>query len=133
MGVQASSADYASSRISYSYRLQGAREWKLLGDYDVLSKTGFNPFAVDPATNSAIGLKRIGGREVLVRLSLDGTGREETLFAHPRVDVTAPVRIGRRGRVVGVSYATDKREAAYFDSELVRIASSLTKALPACR
>lgn len=61
MGVQASSADYASSRISYSYRLQGAREWKLLGDYDVLSKTGFNPFAVDPATNSAIGLKRIGG------------------------------------------------------------------------
>jgi dipeptidyl aminopeptidase/acylaminoacyl peptidase len=40
------------------------------------------------------------------------------------------VRIGRRNRVVGVTYAMEKREAAYFDKDLAALGRSLSKALP---
>jgi dipeptidyl aminopeptidase/acylaminoacyl peptidase len=46
------------------------------------------------------------------------------------VDVDALIRIGRQRRVVGASYATEKREIAYFDPALAKLARSLGKALP---
>ena len=121
---------YAGETINYSYRKADSDRWYPLGDYDVLSHEGVNPLAVDPKLNVVYALKKQGGRDALYRISLDGSLREEVAFAHPEVDVDGVVRIGRSRRPVGATYATDKREAVYFDPELNKLASSLSKSMP---
>ena len=69
------------------------------------------PLAVDHDLNIAYGLQKDGGRKALYSLSLDGTLHEELVFSRPDVDVDSLVRIGRRRRVVGTSYATAARRA----------------------
>ena len=55
---------------------------------------------------------------------------EKLIYASPDVDVDGLVRIGKRNRVVGVSYATDRRRVVYFDADIHKIVTSLAKALP---
>jgi hypothetical protein len=40
------------------------------------------------------------------------------------------VRIGRSGRVIGVTYAEERRQAVYFDPEYKKLQASLSKAIP---
>lgn len=117
-------------RINYRYRKQGSRDWEPLSTVDG-SGTGFDPYAVDAAANVAFGFQKVDGRRALVKMALDGTGTQETVFARPDVDIDGLIRIGRKHRVVGVSFATDRRETAFFDPELKRIQVGLKKALPA--
>lgn len=132
MGIQLpkTASGYSGQKIKYSYRTADSNRWLPLSDYDVLSETGANPYAIDPKLNVLYALRKQNGRQALVRIALDGSLREELVFAHPQVDVDGVVRIGRSRRPVGVTYATDKREAVYFDPELKRLASSLAKSLP---
>lgn len=97
-----------SGVINFLYRSGSSREWHALGDYDEINRAGFLPVAVDPVLNAAFGYKRKDGRLALYKVSLDGTLREEVVYEHPDVDVGGLVHIGRRHRVVGVTYATDR-------------------------
>lgn len=132
MGVQekAGATGYDRGRISYFYRLKGKRDWKPLSTLEVVSREGFEPVAVDPATDVAYGFEKIDGRVALVSLGLDGSLRRSVVFSHPEVDVDALWQVGPAQRVVGVTYDTDKTEAAYFDKELAGLAKGLSKALP---
>ncbi len=122
---------YESGRVDYYYRMKASRDWKPLSTYYTVRDEGFWPVAVDPDLDVAFGYKKDGnGRSVLYSVALDGSKRETLIFAHPQVDVDGIVRIGRRGRVVGVTYATEHREAAYFDKTLAALGRSLSKALP---
>ncbi len=69
--------------------------------------TGFRPVAVDHDLNIVYGWKKLDGRIALYSMSLDGSLQEELVFARPDVDLDGLIRIGRRNRVVGVSYVTD--------------------------
>jgi dipeptidyl aminopeptidase/acylaminoacyl peptidase len=126
----AGATGYESGRVDYQYRTKASRDWKPLSSYYSVRDEGFYPVAVDPDLDVAYGYKNSGGRSALYSVALDGSKRETLVFAHPQVDVDGMVRIGRRGRVVGVTYATDKREAAYFDKGLETLGRSLSKALP---
>jgi dipeptidyl aminopeptidase/acylaminoacyl peptidase len=126
----AGATGYESGRIDYYYRTKTSRDWKPLSSYYTLRDEGFYPIAVDPDLDIAYGFKESGGRDALYSIALDGSKREALVFAHPQVDVDGTVRIGRRNRVVGVTYATEKREAAYFDKNLAALGRSLSKALP---
>jgi dipeptidyl aminopeptidase/acylaminoacyl peptidase len=117
-----------SGRVVYSYRLPGSTDWLKLGE-----STGTGalvPIAVDATSNSAYVLKPLDGRDALYRVKLDGTLATELVFKHDKVDVDDVVRIGRSGRVIGVTYATDKRHIEYFDPEYARLAAALGKAIP---
>jgi dipeptidyl aminopeptidase/acylaminoacyl peptidase len=70
-----------------------------------------------------------GGRTALYRIKLDGSLTRERVLGRSDVDVDDLVTIGR-SRVVGVSYATDKRVVEFFDPELAKLAAALHKALP---
>ncbi|WP_243395562.1 alpha/beta hydrolase family protein [Sphingomonas oleivorans] len=120
----------ATGVTSYFYRTRGSREWLPLGDYDMQTREGFNPYAVDFDKDVAYGFRKKDGRLALYSVSLDGAKREELIYTRPDVDVDGLVRIGRRKRVVGVSYATDVRHTVYFDPELKTLIASLGKALP---
>ena len=130
MSRTSSSSDQETGIVEYSYRPAGSRDWKKLGTLDTVTGEGFNPYAVDPDKNVAYGLKKKDGRLAAYAVALDGSGTETLLFAHPQVDVDGFVRIGRSRRVVGVTYATDKRHAVYFDPALQALGRSLGKALP---
>ena len=121
---------YIGRIINYSYRTADSDRWHDLGDYDVLSRDGVNPLAIDPKLNAVYALKKENGRQVLYRISLDGSLRQERIFAHPQVDVDGVIRIGRSRRPVGATFVTEKREAVYFDPELNRLAQSLAKSMP---
>jgi dipeptidyl aminopeptidase/acylaminoacyl peptidase len=116
--------------INYLYRLAGSREWNKLSDYNYVTNAGFDPVAVDHDRNVAYGFKKKDGRQGFYSVALDGSMKEELIFARPDVDVDEMVRIGRRNRVVGVSYATDVRQTVYFDPDLKALSASLGKALP---
>jgi len=132
MGTQKTvgSTGYDSSVISYYYRTSSSRDWKPLSDYNLSTREGFLPNAVDPALDVAYGFKRVGGRLALYKIALDGSKTETLVYGHPQVDVDGLVRIGRSGRVVGASFATEKRQAVYFDPQLQALGRSLSKALP---
>lgn len=131
MGTQATAPSGHSERtINYFYRTKASREWKPFGNYDVLATRGLNPYAVDADLDVAYAIEKANGRDALYRVALDGSMRKELVFAHPQVDVSGVLRIGRRGRVVGASYSTEKPEAMFFDPQLKALAASLSKALP---
>lgn len=120
---------YDTEGRTYLYRKSGGKEWLPLS-FVMLDQADFDPYGVDAATNTAFGLKRLNGRLAAYSKALDGSGKETLLFAHPEVDVSGFARIGRRGRMVGVTYVTDKPQVKYFDAGLDALAASLSKALP---
>ena len=116
----------------YFYRGTATNDW--LG-FDNLTIDGapvraFAPVAVDSNRNVAYGFVTKGGYDAIAEFALDGTGIGKLVMARADVDVDALIRIGRKRRVVGASYATEKREIAYFDENLARLAKALGKALP---
>lgn len=131
MGTAAKVGDgYETGKITYFYRRPGSRDWHRLSTYDVIDRSGFNPYAVDPDANAAYGFKKRDGRMALYRVPLDGSAGEELVYGRSDVDIDGLVRIGRDRRVVGLSYATDKRHRVHFDKDVSAMAASLAKALP---
>lgn len=116
-----------SGEIKYFYELDG--KWVALGELNYAERTGFNPYAVDPKSNRAFGFQPVDGRKALVAVHLDGSNNSEVILKHDKVDVDGLIRIGRDNRVVGASYALERRTGVYFDQELSALASALGKAL----
>lgn len=133
MGMHRSDANgYSKGLVNYLYRRQGSREWEELSQlrFDSQTETGFNPFAVDSKANVAYGFDDAGGFKALYSMTLDGTATKKLLVSRNDVDVDRLIRIGRSRRVVGASYATEKRAAEYFDPELRKLRSALAVAIP---
>jgi dipeptidyl aminopeptidase/acylaminoacyl peptidase len=127
----AGATGYESGKTNYFYRTKASRDWKPLGIFNSITDEGFLPVAVDADLDVAYGFRQAeGGRWALYSLALDGSKKEALVFGHPQVDVDGTVRIGRAHRVVGATYATEKREAVYFDAPLAALGRSLSKALP---
>jgi dipeptidyl aminopeptidase/acylaminoacyl peptidase len=119
-----------SGIIGYSYRKPGSRDWLKLGDYNYVDFSGFNPAAVDHDLNVVYGFKQKDGRKAVYTVALDGSQSENLIYSRPDVDVDELIRIGRRNRVVGVSFAADVRQPVYFDPDIEKLMRSLSRALP---
>lgn len=117
-----------ASRTEYMYRQSGSTEWQAFSTWE--DRTGMAPINVDADSNSAYVLKNLDGRLALYRVKLDGSMASELVYKNDRVDVDNVVRIGRGSRVVGVTFAEDKRSVVYFDPEYQKLAAALGKALP---
>lgn len=120
----------ADDTITFYYRTRDDDEWRDLGAYNFITRGGFQPLEVDAERNAVYGLQRHNGREALYRIALDGSGSEELVFAHDVVDVDNVVRIGRAGRIIGVTFAEDQRFTQYFDEEYAALAQALSQAIP---
>jgi dipeptidyl aminopeptidase/acylaminoacyl peptidase len=123
---------YNSDTVVYSYRKAGERSWLPLGTLKTAGGvfSGFNPYAVDRDRNLVYGVESKDGRKALFSIALDGSLYKTLVLDRPDVDVDDLIRIGRQGRVVGASFVTDKRQSAFFDPELKKLAASLSRALP---
>jgi acetyl esterase/lipase len=135
MGLRDSNEEsgYAQDSESYLYRQPGSNEWKPLSvvkDDANGHSQGFMPVAVDAGKNLAYGFDDHGGRQALYSVLLDGSGKKELVFSRPDVDVDDLVTIGRKDRVIGAGYATDRRRIEIFDPQMKQVRGSLAKALP---
>ena len=131
MSVQTvSRGDQNTGSITHLYRVPGSREWLTLATYNERDYSGFDVKAVDGDLNVAYGFKKKDGRKALYAIALDTGRREELVYARSDVDVDDLIRIGRRQRVVGLSYAVDTRIPEYLAPEVKSLMAALTKALP---
>jgi dipeptidyl aminopeptidase/acylaminoacyl peptidase len=122
--------DYDSGNIAYYYRMTGSRDWLPMGDVVGEEHNGFEPAAVDHDANLAYGYKKLDGRRALYTVALDGSLKEELVYARPDVDVGELIQIGRRHRVVGVSYSDEFSHYHFLDPDFEKLLASLAKALP---
>lgn len=119
-----------SGVIDYQYRKQGSRDWLDLSHFNQITKAGFEPEAVDHDLNVAYGFKKKDDRLAVYSVALDGSLQEKLVYENPNVDVSGLFRIGRRGRVVGVTYAMDFDRTVYFDAGIAALMKSLGRAFP---
>ncbi len=106
--------------------------WERLGEVTLDGEPigGFRPVAVDAGSNVVYGFLNRDGYRAVIEVPLDGSGAARIAAGRGDVDVDGLIRIGRQRRVVGVSYATEKRSVDYFDEDLAELARSLGEALP---
>lgn len=130
MASQVQDGAYDSGRRKYSYRALAGGDWEFLSEYDRKTDTGFLPVAVDPAENVAYGYEKLDGRFALYKVKLEAGLTKTLVYARDDVDVDGLITLGRQNKIVGLSFATQKRQAIYFDPELAKLAKSLSKALP---
>jgi dienelactone hydrolase len=112
------------------FRRAGSTDWRDLGTYDSRDDTGYYPLAIDADTDSLYALKDVAGRDTLVRVKLDGSGAETAVAANAKVDIDNVVRLGAGNRVIGYTYADDRRHHVYFDREYNMLQTALSKAIP---
>lgn len=131
MGLQPSTdTGYARRIVNFQYRpLEGRWTDLTTVNIDGGLYEGFMPVAVDAAENVAYGFNSHGGYQALFKMALDGTAATSLVLGRDDADVDALIRIGRNQRIVGASYATERRVVDYFDPELKRLAGSLGNAL----
>ncbi|HTC43866.1 MAG TPA: S9 family peptidase [Steroidobacteraceae bacterium] len=119
-----------TGELIFMYRRQGSTDWHELSRYDDSTRDGFTPIAVDHDLNIAYGWKQLNGRRALYSMSLDESPHETLVYARPDVDLSGLVRIGRRNRVVGVTYATDMPHREVFEAGFNDMMAALHRALP---
>jgi acetyl esterase/lipase len=116
--------------IRYHYRRPDRDDWEEFSSYNMLTGDGMVPIAVEADLNAAYVLKRLNGRDALYRVKLDGSMATELVYANEKVDVDDVVRAANGQRVIGASFAEERREVLYFDEEYKKLAASLSKAIP---
>jgi dienelactone hydrolase len=115
---------------SVHYRRSGSRDWLDLGQFNSSSREGINPLAVDADRNALFATQRVGGRDALIQIMLDGTKSSSMIAQNPHVDIDDVVRFGRGQRVIGYTFATERRKVIYFDEEFQKLHDALSRALP---
>lgn len=119
-----------TGKVEFRYRVMGSREWKELGDYDMGNGAGIYPLEVDADTDSLYALKKLNGRDALYRIKLDASRTETLVASSDEVDIDGVVRLGTGLRVVGYTFADDRRRTVYFDPEMSALQKALAKAVP---
>jgi dipeptidyl aminopeptidase/acylaminoacyl peptidase len=129
--VPSKDSGYLKGTAKYYYRTPNSRDWKPLAEttFTTTRDTGFTPVAVDSDKNVVYGFDDKDGFQALYSIALDGSLKEQLVEDHPGVDVDGLIEIGRTQRVVGVTYATERRTTDFFDPQLRALSSALSKAL----
>ncbi len=120
---------YDTGKVTFQYRLANDKDWQKLGDYDSRTDAGFYPSAIDPATNTVFGFEKKDGRDMVAKVVLDNSLAKSDVLQRSDVDIDGLILLGRQRKIVGATYATDKRHAVYFDPAIEKLRTSLAKAL----
>ncbi|MXO85201.1 alpha/beta fold hydrolase [Altererythrobacter aurantiacus] len=123
---------YLSGERVFMYRDAGKSSWNRMEPVSVNGKVrdDFAPVAVDAGRNVVYGYAKENGFDVIIEAPLDNLANGRIVMSRDDVDVDSLIRIGRQRRVVGATYATEKRAIDYFDPKLDELATALGNALP---
>ena len=106
--------------VDYQYRLRGESKWRLLHrERDDDPNRVYRPVGFGDDPNELYVIDRVDGRLSLVAEMLtedpDAARVRRVVHTHPKADLDDVLTIGKRGRLVGVSYTTDRSYVEYFD------------------
>ena len=121
---------YTGRQINYLYRAKTGGGWKPLATADALAPGQFTPLAFDDAGDNLYALAPNNGRQALFKVALDGSGRRELVYAHPRVDVEGVKQVGPYARVVAAEFNDETRGLKTFDPAFEALMAKLGRALP---
>ena len=87
-----------------------------------------------PRSTPPMCSRKLNGRFALYRVELDGSMATELVYANAQVDVDDVVRADRGARVIGVTFADERRRIVYFDPDYAGT-GALARAAPSpiCR
>ena len=130
--IEPDSLGYTGHTEKYYYRKPNTRGWVKFASTELggAYQQGFEPVAIDAAKNLVYGFDTKDGNRALFSMALDDGNSRQLVLSRPGIDVDELMTLGRAHRVVGASYATERRTAEYFDPELARLSAAFTKALP---
>jgi len=120
--------DLLTGKTKYYYRTADSRDWKVLTDY--VDDDDYRPLAIDATSNSLYLLKPLNGRKALYRIKLTDSPTTELVASNPKVDIDDVIRSSNGQRVIGYTYAVEKRRGDYFDPEYKSLVSALSGAIP---
>jgi len=123
---------YLEGELNYAFRPQGGGGWDPLSTVTFAGNgrtLGFDPIAVDPEENVAYGFDNNGQFTALYKIALDGSGTKTLVLGREGTEIDSLIRIGRNQRIVGASYATERRHFEFFDPELKILAAALSRSL----
>ncbi|WP_338244702.1 alpha/beta hydrolase family protein [Aurantiacibacter hainanensis] len=114
--------------IEFSYRGSGGSEFHSLEHERDMEDVFY--VGVDGENDLAYFTAEKDGYRSLYSITLDQRGTIEELLSRDGYDIDGVLQLGRSNRVVGATFATDRRHYEYFDPELRSLAQDLTDALP---
>jgi len=121
---------YKHDEILYYGRLEGQDGWRELKRVKAMeSDEDITPVAAIANSNFAYATGSDHGRLALLKIDLTDATDPVVVFSHPDVDVAAPL-FTRDGRLIGVSYHTERPESYFFDPQVAAAYGALRKALP---
>jgi dipeptidyl aminopeptidase/acylaminoacyl peptidase len=117
-----------TGKSKYYFRTTDSRDWKPLTDF--VADEDFQPLAIDATSNSLYALKPLNGRKALYRIKLTDPTSTELVASNSKVDIDDVIRSSNGQRVIGYTFAVEKRQAEYFDPEYKALVSALGHAVP---
>ncbi|MEO1232755.1 MAG: S9 family peptidase [Myxococcota bacterium] len=120
------SQNFIVARVGGSGGFKEILNWNPYEDEGGFTFAGFDP---DPK-KIYIKANTEDGRNGIYRFDLETGTRGEVLFAHPEVDAGRLHTSKVDGRLLSVSYVTDRRHLHFFDAGWKRLHERIAKALP---
>jgi len=125
-----STKEVLTGEVRYKFRRSGSRDWEDLGIFNTITREGIYPLAIDAESDTLFVLKKLNGRNALYRMALDGSGQFNLVARDDAVDIDNVVRLGRAQKIIGYTYADDRRRTVYFDPEFADLQRSLAEVIP---
>ncbi|WP_341501981.1 S9 family peptidase [Gallaecimonas sp. GXIMD4217] len=114
------------------YRDQNGEDWRELASF-FANEGGFTPIAFMADNKRVVGFESDGKGPRGIAIFDPTTGKRESIFSHPQVDVSPlfSIKNGYADQVVGASYELDYPEIAFFeDNAYVQDLKDLQQAFP---
>jgi len=112
---------------AYFVRPRGSKDWKQIAR-DHLGED-FQPQGFDESGDWLFVRERKNGKYLLTKHAADGSGRQELVFEHPRVDVDGLDTLGGKNRPVGIAWSDTYSHVEYTDKELDALHTRIGKTL----
>jgi dipeptidyl aminopeptidase/acylaminoacyl peptidase len=111
----------------YYARLEGEREWRLLGSTEAFSaENPLRPIAMAGSGNTAYALGNYEGKDALWTIDLADKREPQPIFHHPLVDVGEPILQTNR-RLLGVRYDVERPYVWYADEKFRELIDKLER------
>jgi dipeptidyl aminopeptidase/acylaminoacyl peptidase len=139
------SSDRPKRRYAFHAMLEGAKDWKLIAEWDEQLNNVIVPLAFDPAGPNRMYVASNRGRDTLALYSMDLASGElgPLIYGDDRYDIAsfglispaggAGLIFGSedgRGKLLGLRYTADKPKVVWFDEAAARTQASVDAALP---
>jgi dipeptidyl aminopeptidase/acylaminoacyl peptidase len=123
-------AQEADGEVGVYWRSSEAAKWQKIAHHKRY-EPGAIPVAFDGDATLIVASNIGRDKRALFRYDPEKKALGELIAEHPQVDLDhGLVYDPKKGRIVGVSYESSRREQAWFDDDWARVAAAVERALP---